>query len=124
MYIPKGENIFCYDVNSLYPFVMAFTPMPIGKGKAFQGDIRLINPKAYGYFYCKITCPDNINNPILQRRIETSEGLRTIAGTGTWYGWIYSLEMDNAIKYGYTFEIIRGYKFNKKNKPIILMPQI
>ena len=113
VYKKYGKNLYYYDVNSLYPFVMAFTPMPIGKGKAFQGDIRLINPKAYGYFYCKITCPDNINDPILQRRIETSEGLRTIAGTGTWYGWMYSLEMDNAIKYGYKFEIIKGYEYEK-----------
>lgn len=31
MYIPSGDNIFTYDVNSLYPFVMANFPMPIGK---------------------------------------------------------------------------------------------
>lgn len=22
VYIPKGENLYCYDVNSLYPYVM------------------------------------------------------------------------------------------------------
>lgn len=34
---------------------------------------------------------------------------------GTWFGWIYSQEMYNAIKYGYQFEIIRGYLFEKGN---------
>ena len=24
-YIPEGENVFCYDVNSLYPYVMKLT---------------------------------------------------------------------------------------------------
>jgi hypothetical protein len=49
----------------------------------------------------------------LIRRIKTSEGLRTIAGLGTWTGWINSVEMDNAVKYGYTFEILKGYQFDK-----------
>ena len=29
-YIPEGENIFCYDVNSLYPYVMSKFDMPVG----------------------------------------------------------------------------------------------
>jgi hypothetical protein len=92
---------------------MAKTLMPIGIPMAFEGDIRLIDPKAYGYFFCEITCPDDIKNPILQRRVETSDGVRTIAGTGTWQGWIYSKEMDNAILNGYSFNIIKGYEFKK-----------
>jgi len=49
------------------------------------------------------------------RRIKTVNGIRTIAGLGTWQGWIFSEEMDNAVKYGYKFEIIKGYKFKKGN---------
>ncbi|KAL2941239.1 DNA polymerase, partial [Bienertia sinuspersici] len=30
-YIPRGENQFYYDVNSLYPYVMKEYPMPGGK---------------------------------------------------------------------------------------------
>ena len=122
VYIPhnRGEGFFTklsktlyyYDINSLYPFVMAKTLMPVGKPIAFEGDIRAIDPKAYGFFYCKITSPDYLDHPILQRRIRTSDGLiRTIAGLGSWQGWIASHEMDNAMKFGYEFEIIRGYQF-------------
>ena len=122
VYIPhnRGEGFFSklsktlyyYDINSLYPFVMAKTLMPVGKPIAFEGDIRAIDPKAYGFFYCKITSPDYLDHPILQRRIRTSDGLiRTIAGLGSWQGWIASHEMDNAMKFGYQFEIIRGYQF-------------
>jgi hypothetical protein len=32
---------------------------------------------------------------------------------GSWEGWIFSGEMDNAVKYGYTFEILKGYQFQK-----------
>jgi DNA polymerase type B, organellar and viral len=103
----------CYDVNALYPFIMTYTPSPIGKPIAFTGDIRAIEPNAFGYFYCEISSPTYLEHPILQRRIKTSQGIRTIAGLGSWTGWVYSKEMDNAIKFGYTFKIIRGYQFEE-----------
>ena len=55
-----------------------------------------------------------MKNPILQRRLLTEEGNRTIAGLGSWEGWLFSEEMENAIKNGYEIEIIRGYEFDPK----------
>lgn len=109
------KQLFYYDVNSLYPSVMANHLMPIGKPIAFEGDIRKMEPNAYGFFYCKITSPTSLKHPLLQRRIKTNDGIRTIAGLGSWSGWVSSVEMDNAIKYGYTFEIIKGYQFETGN---------
>ena len=105
------KRLYLNDVNSLYPSVMAKHPMPIGKPIYFDGDIRKVDGNAYGFFYCKITSPDTLMHPLIQRRMKTSAGIRTIAGLGTWHGWINSLEMDNAMKYGYTFEILKGYQF-------------
>jgi hypothetical protein len=109
------NKLYYYDVNSLYPTIMAKTPMPVGKPIYFEGDIRNFDPQAFGFFYCKITSPDNLLHPILQRRIKTSEGIRTIAGLGSWEGYIFSGEMDNAVKFGYQFEILKGYEFKKGN---------
>lgn len=109
------RTLYAYDVNSLYPYVMANKDLPIGKPIAFEGNILKYEPNAYGFFYCKITSPNYLEHPILQRRIKTSSGIRTIAGLGTWTGWIYSEEMYNAIKFGYTFEIFKGYTFDKGN---------
>ena len=42
MFIPTnddGELIYCYDMNSIYPYVMATKPMPVGKPTYFEGNI-------------------------------------------------------------------------------------
>jgi len=109
------EKLYYYDVNSLYPFVMSSIKMPVGKPIAFEGNIRSIDSNAYGFFYCKITSPDYLEHPILQRRITTQDGVRTIAGLGGWVGWICSAEMDNAMRFGYQFEILKGYQFDQAN---------
>lgn len=69
---------------------MLNNPMPVGKPTAFLGNIREFNPQAFGFFYCKVTTPELLEHPIIQRRIKTENGLRTIAGLGTWIGWIFS----------------------------------
>ena len=116
VYIPQNKNneiLYFYDVNSLYPSVMLNNPMPTGQPVAFLGDIRQVDPNAFGFFYCKITSPEYLEHPILQRSIKIDNRLTTVAGLGTWTGWIFSGEMDNAIKFGYTFEILKGYQFKK-----------
>jgi hypothetical protein len=109
------RKLYSYDINALYPTVMAQQLMPIGFPIIFEGNIRMFEPNAYGFFFCKITSPAFLEHPIMQRRIKTSDGIRTIAGLGTWIGWIFSEEMFNAMKFGYTFEIFKGYTFDKGN---------
>jgi hypothetical protein len=113
------ETLYYYDVNALYPTVMANNLMPIGLPVAFDGDITKVRCpqhfKPFGFFYCEMTSPPYLEHPIIQQRIKTPEGLRTIAGLGTWTGWIFSEEMYNAINFGYQFKIIKGYLFDKAN---------
>lgn len=114
MYIPenlKGEELYSYDVNSLYPSQMESQLMPINHPTLFYGDIRKVDPNAFGFFYCKIKAPDNLEHPILQTHIKTNNGMRTIAPLGVWSDMLFSKEIDNAMKYGYKFEIIWGYTF-------------
>jgi hypothetical protein len=86
MYIPrppKGVKTFCYDVNSLYPYVMKEFDMPTGKPIQFYGNIRKYEPEAFGFFYCKITTPENLMHPILQTHVKTNNMTRTIAPLGS-----------------------------------------
>lgn len=87
--------------------------MPVGKPIYFQGDIRKVENNAFGFFYCNITTPDNLQHPIIQTHVETPNGIRTIAGLGNYSDWIFSEELYNAEKYGYKFEILHGYTFEK-----------
>ena len=118
MYIPynkKGVKVKGSDVNSLYPSRMRDCDMAVGNPIFFKGDIRLIDANAFGFFYCEIIAPNNIKHPILQTHIKTDSGIRTIAPLGKWKDMIFSAEMDNAMKLGYKFEILWGYKFERKN---------
>ena len=87
--------------------------MPVGKPTYFQGDIRKFENNAFGFFYCNIKTPDNLTHPILQTHVETANGVRTISALGQYSDWIFSEEMYNAEKFGYKFEVLHGYTFNK-----------
>lgn len=118
MYIPKpvkGVKIFAYDVNSLFPFVMKNFMFPIRTPTYFEGNILKMVPNAFGFFFCKITAPKELIHPILQTHVKPKGGasLRTIAPLGTWEGMYFSEELINAIKYGYSFEVLWGYTFER-----------
>jgi hypothetical protein len=82
VYLPYGENIKCYDVNSLYPTVMCNYDMPIGTPTYFEGEITKIDQKAFGFFEVEVQSPLNLNIPLLQTRINTGFGNRTISPVG------------------------------------------
>ena len=88
---------------------------PIANPVYFSGNIRSVISDAFGYFYCKVTAPKDLLYPVLQTHVETKDGLRTLAGLGTFEMMLFSAEMDNAIKFGYSFEILWGYTFDRGN---------
>jgi hypothetical protein len=86
MYIPespKGVIINAYDVNSLYPSQMQSQLLPTGMPTYFNGNILKIDENAFGFFYCKITAPDDIKHPILQTRVKVNGINKTIAPIGS-----------------------------------------
>ena len=46
---------------------------------------------------------------------KTKDGIRTIAGVGTFTTMLFSEEIKNAFKFGYKFEILSGYTFDRYN---------
>lgn len=64
-----------------------------------------------GVFKVNVTTPMGLANPILPHKINNS----TIFGEGSWTGWYYSEEINNAVKLGYKFKILEGYLFEGQN---------
>ena len=62
----KGKQIYAYDVNALYPYVMTLNKFPIGNPTFFNGDIFNIDPNAFGFFFCKILSPSYFKHPVLK----------------------------------------------------------
>lgn len=118
VYKANGKNLFTYDVNSLYPFVMLTKNVPVGNINFFEGDITKLKPwsELFGFFKVKVTAPDNLEHPIIQTKLRVGKaGVRTVAPLGTWTEWLFTEEIINAMNHGYKFEIIKGYTFDQAN---------
>ena len=108
-YRMKAENIYYYDVNSLYPFAM-LKPMPfelIRKIKIFENNFNLNT--FFGYLKVEVTCPKDIKTPLLPCKYNG----KTIFPTGSLCGTYFSEELKAVLPHGYKFKFIEGYEFSK-----------
>jgi hypothetical protein len=116
VYKPIGKKIYRYDVNSLYPHVMANTPMPVGQPVFFEGDISLTHniKDLSGFFEVEVQAPNNLNIPFLQTKAKTvKSGIRTIAALGNWKSVYHANEIKKGLNLGYKFNFIRGVLFKE-----------
>ena len=108
-YINKMDNGFYYDMNSQYPYAM-LNDMPIGN-PTLSNDTNLDN--YFGFVYGEITAPDvnTLRVPYIQMRDENSDLVD--CPRGTFSRMIFSEEMKEALKDGYSIKIQYGYKFER-----------
>jgi hypothetical protein len=109
VYIPYGENLLYYDVNSEYPFC-AKNPMP-GNISTYIEDFTgkgLKLEELFGYFYCKVKTKKGYLG-LLPLHMNGS----LILPNGEFYGTWFSEELKLAKKNGYEITVLKGYNFNK-----------
>ena len=108
VYKPTGNNLFYYDVNSLYPYV-ALQDMPglICSKLNYYDDKQDIS-SLFGFFYCSIDAPLNSYLGLLPLR--TQSGL--IFPLGKWEGWYFSEELKFAKEQGYNIKVLFSNSIN------------
>jgi len=116
VYIPKnpdGSTISYYDINSLYPSMMAMNKLPTGKYYIIKDtDMNIFDPKFDASFIrAHVECPHNIKVPLLQQIVDG----KTIAGAGSWNGVFYVAELREAVKLGYTIKPSEAIVFEARN---------
>ncbi|MFH7836407.1 MAG: DNA polymerase [Candidatus Aenigmatarchaeota archaeon] len=102
-----GRNLYYYDFNSLYPYVMQkySYPLLIPDNFEYSNDFNEL-----GYYYCKIKSPNNLLIPVLPYRREDG---RLLFPLGEWKGYYYTPELQKAKEMGYEISVIKGVRFIK-----------
>jgi hypothetical protein len=114
-YTPIGTNLYYYDVNSLYPFVMKEFSMP-GGTPVWHSDLESMTlDSMFGFIEAYVECPKSIKKPFLPYR-ENKEGT-LLFSTGSFVGVYYSEELKYARDLGYTIIPICGYLFEEMESP-------
>lgn len=111
VYIPRGKDLFYYDVNSLYPF-SAYKAMPGLFCEYFEYNDKTIDlsDDHFGFYYCKVVTVDRYIG-LLPCRTDTG----VVYPTGSWEGWFFSEELKFAQNNGYIIKIIKGYNWVKEH---------
>lgn len=111
VYKPYGENLYYYDVNSLYPYA-ALNSMP-GTNCIYMDTINnsIENiDNFFGFYYCTI----KTNNSYLGLLpVRSKQGI--IMPNGEWSGWYFSEQLKFASLNGYEIFVHKGYNFDKQN---------
>jgi hypothetical protein len=109
VYKPYGENLFYYDVNSLYPFA-ALNPLPAYSSVEFLDNVEREEYKLedlFGFFYVEIESSDFYIGLL---PVRSKSGM--YLPRGKWSGWYFSEELKFAKLYGYKIVIKKGYIFS------------
>ena len=114
MYIPYGEDLYYYDVNSLYPFVMKEFPMPGGVPVWHRNLEGKDLDSIFGFIEAYVVCPKTIKRPFLPYRDKNNT---LIFPTGEFVGVYYSEELKYAKGLGYTVLPISCYLFERMESP-------
>lgn len=109
MFLPN-DKYYCYDVNSLYPFVMFDNEFPVSK------PIKINNPtkndilEKCGITFCKVETP-KLFIPLLPLHFNINKTNKLIYPIGKFEGYWDNHFLRKALKLGYDIDIKKMYVF-------------
>ena len=112
VYRGYGENLYYYDVNSLYPYA-ALNDMPGNECTYLETHdeneyLDINKDKLFGFFYCDVKTTKDYFGLLPYR----DKQLLTYP-IGNFSGWFFSPHIEFAQKNGYDIKIRKGYNFNR-----------
>lgn len=110
VYVPYGQNLYYYDINSLYSYCM-LKPMPVGSPKRYNIQNGL--DKLFGFTLAKVTIPIDLKIPVLPLYIKIKGVEKLIFPTGTFKGYYFSEELKYAKSLGCHIKLIDAWGFQK-----------
>lgn len=114
VYKPSGKNLYYYDVNSLYPFVMKSFSMPCGIPTWKKNLEGVPLDSMCGFIEAYVECPSYLSRPFLPYKDKDGT---LLFPSGNFIGVFYSEELKYARFLGYKILTLRGYLFEKKHSP-------
>lgn len=114
VYMPYGEDLYHYDVNSLYPYIMKEAPMPSGEPVWHSNLEERDLEDLYGFVEAYIVCPNTMERPFLPYK---DKGGTLLFPTGRFLGVYFTEELKYAKTLGYRVVPLRGYLFEKSPSP-------
>ena len=106
-------DLYTYDINSSYPYVMREYGVPYGN----YSEANYIVPNTPGVYRVKVRTPEDLVFPILPKRKE-SGGI--IWPSGTFETTVTNLEIEFAIEHGYELlEVYEGIIWNDICNPFV-----
>lgn len=105
MHSDIDDYIFNGDITSLYPTAMKFNSYPIGKSEWVDGGAVNVNKLKVGIYEIEFQANKDILVPVLPRHNDIG-GCEWSVRDGS--GVYCSVDIENAIKYGYKVKVIKG----------------
>lgn len=111
MYVDK-DKYYCYDVNSLYPYVMFNNIFPVTKPrKIINTDIDLIK-NSLGITYCQVMAPKDLYLPLLPYHYNIGNYSKLVFPIGSFKGYWDNVLLVKALELGYKIKPIYTYIFD------------
>ena len=104
----KGERLNCYDVNSLYPYVMSENEYP----NEYLGKSHVYSKNDFGFWHCQVDVPKGLYVPplgIVHRG-------KFMFPTGKFPAFITTPEVEYCRSLGCRVEVLHGHVFSNGGK--------
>jgi DNA polymerase type B, organellar and viral len=110
-YKKHGKDLYYYDVNSLYPYVM-LKNMPYKPLKWFEDLSETKLEDFFGFALARIECSNNVKLPILPFKSRTLDQ-KILYPRGVFTEVYFSEELKAAEKLGYKITLLKGQSFSR-----------